>query len=72
MCKTRQPHKWQADISSRTQGTGCPYDAGRAACPCNNLARNYPEVAAEWDQEANGERAPESVVAGSHFKAAWR
>ena len=55
-------------------GAGCPYDLGRAraVCPCNDLANNHPEVAAEWDLEANGERTPETVTARSHFRAAWR
>ena len=73
MCKTNQPHKWQqSKISNRTSGRGCPYDSGKAVCPCNDLAHNHPEVAAEWDWEANGERTPETVAASSHTKAAWR
>ena len=72
MCKTGQPHKWQAGIEQRTDGSGCPYDAGKAVCPCNDLAHNHPEVAAEWDWEINGDRTPETVTAGSHIRAAWR
>ena len=72
MCKTEQPHRWQAQVSNRSNGQGCPYDAGRAVCPCNDLAHNHPEVAAEWDWEANGERTPENVAASSNLKAAWR
>ena len=72
MCKTGQPHRWQASIQNRTMGNSCPYDSGRAVCPCNNLAHNHPGVAADWDWEANGERTPETVTAGSTFRAAWR
>ena len=72
ICKTRQPHRWQAVIQSRTNGANCPYDTGKAVCPCNDLAHNHPKVAAEWDWEANGERTPETVAAYSHIKAAWR
>ena len=72
LCKTGLPHKWQATIKRRTVGTGCPYKTGKAACPCNDLAHNHPEVAAEWDWEDNGERTPETVTAGSAFMAAWR
>ena len=71
-CKTGRPHRWHARVSSRTGGTSCPYDAGRAVCPCNDLAHNHPEVAAEWDWEANGDRTPEAVAASSNSKAAWR
>ena len=72
LCKTGQPHRWQAQVSSRSRGRSCPYNLGRAPCPCNDLAHNHPEVAAEWDWEANGERTPETVTAGSLIKAAWR
>ena len=72
VCKTGQPHRWQARMDNRTSGDGCPYDEGKAVCPCNNLACNHPEVAAEWDREANGERTPEIVAAGSSIEAAWR
>ena len=72
MCRNREPHKWLARISARTRGAGCPYDVGKAVCPCNDLAHNHPEVAAEWDQEANGARTPETVTANSNTKAVWR
>ena len=72
MCKTGQPHRWQASIHNRSDGSGCPYDTGKAVCPCNDLAHNHPEVAAEWDREANGERTPKTVAASSNSKAAWR
>ena len=72
MCKTGQPHKWQAAVGDRSKGTSCPNDAGTAVCPCNDLAHNRPEVAAEWDWTANSERTPETVAAGSNIKAAWR
>ena len=72
MCKTGQAHRWQATVKHRTRGNRCPYNDGRATCPCNDLAHNHPGVAAEWDWEANGERTPETVTASSSFKAAWR
>ena len=72
MCKTGQAHRWQATVGSRVKGTSCPYKSGRAVCPCNDLAHNHPEVAAEWDWEANGERTPETVTASSTIRAAWR
>ena len=72
MCKTGQPHRWQATISNRANGRSCPYNTGRAVCPCNDLAHNHPEVAAEWDWEANGKRTPETVAAFSKWRVAWR
>eukprot|EP00891_Asterochloris_glomerata_P004211 jgi/Astpho2/4211/Aster-05175 len=72
MCKTGQPHKWQATVSHRFRGNSCPNDSGKAVCPCNDLAHNHPEVAAEWDWEGNGDRTPETVAAGSASEAVWR
>ena len=72
LCKTGQPHRWQATVSERTNGNSCPYDSGQAVCPCNNLAGSDPVVAAEWDGEANGDWSPETAAASSLFKAAWR
>ena len=71
MCKTGQPHRWQARVQNRTNGTRCPYDDGHAVCPCTSLANNHPEVAAEWDWEANGDKIPETVAASSNLEAAW-
>ena len=51
VCKTGQPHRWQATVSNRSRGKGCPYDSGKAVCPCKDLAHSYPEVAADWDWE---------------------
>ncbi len=56
LCKTGQAHRWRAFVHNRTNSARCPYNAGRAACPCNDLAHNQPEVAAEWDWDANGKK----------------
>ena len=58
--------------SDRSNGTSCPYNTGKAVCPCIDLAHNHPKVAAEWDWEANGYRTADTVTACSHIKAAWR
>ena len=71
-CKTGQPHRWQATVSNRSQGKGCPHETGKAVCPCNDLAHNHQKVAAEWDWDLNGERTPDTVAATSNTKAAWR
>ena len=57
---------------NRTRDQGCPYSLGRRVCPCNSLAHNFPEVAAEWDKEANGLNSPELIVANSHKGAGWQ
>lgn len=72
MCRSGRPHRWPAFVYNRTRDQGCPYSLGRRVCPCNSLAHNFPEVAAEWDREANGLRSPELIVANSHEGTGWR
>lgn len=60
-------HTWQAVISSRTRGLGCPYCANKKALAgFNDLASLRPEVAARatgWD--------PTTVTIGSKKKMTW-
>ena len=37
MCKTGQPHRWQTAVYNRAHGRSCPYQTGKAVCPCNDL-----------------------------------
>ena len=65
-------HEWQAAVYMRASGRGCPYCAGRRACPGkNDLASQYPDVAAQWHPTKNGDVTPDQVLAGSHRKAWW-
>ena len=36
------------------------------------LAQEQPDLAAQWDPEANGDITPETVQAGSSYRATWR
>ena len=40
--------------------------------PTHNLLTCFPEIAAEWDYEANFPRRPESVTPGSHQRVGWK
>lgn len=68
-------HKYVTTIATRTQDkTGCPYCGNRKVLQgFNDLASTFPEVAAEWDYEAeiNKGFSPVSVVGGGRRKAAW-
>lgn len=47
-------HSWEAVISSRTKGNGCPYCANRIVLPgFNDLATLYPELAKQWHPTKN-------------------
>ena len=37
-----------------------------------SLAEERPDLARQWVSKSNGTVIPESVLAGSNFKAAWR
>lgn len=65
-------HSYRAALLSRTQGTGCPYCAGkRPVIGENDLASAVPELAAEWD-ERNHPLTPQSVTANSNRAVWWR
>ena len=66
-------HEYQAGVSARSKGSGCPYCAGRRVLPgFNDLASQEPKVAAEWAQDLNGGLTPEMVTTGSHRRVWWR
>ena len=64
---------WQATISSRVWGRGCPYDSGRRPIPGKtDLATMYPELASEWDYERNDTLRPEHFTKCSGRKVWWK
>lgn len=66
-------HEWQATVSSRIEGRGCPYCANkRVLTGFNDLATTNPKLADEWDYAKNGELTPKDVAAGSNKKAWWK
>jgi hypothetical protein len=65
-------HSWQAQVSSRNSGKGCPYCTNRKLLTgFNDLRTVDPKLAMEWDCERNGDLLPENVLAGSHKSVWW-
>lgn len=71
-------HEWEALISGRHQGNGCPHCARQARsspmAPKTNedsLLVRYPDLAAQWHPTKNGDLTPERVTKGSHKKVWW-
>ena len=64
-------HSWQAKISNRSNGTGCPFCSGKLVSNSNRLSTNRPELAREWDFDKN-ELAPYDVSVSSHSKIWWK
>lgn len=71
-CQKGDDHEWQAMISNRTQGKGCPICSGKKIVKSNCLATVNPELAKEWHPTKNGTLSPRDVLPGSHKKAWWR
>ena len=57
-------HSWQAPVNGvASNGTRCPYCAGLRACPGEtDFMTLFPEIAAEWDYEKNGNLSPCNVA----------
>ena len=66
-------HEWQATISSRNKGVGCPYCSGKnVLCGFNDLKTVNPELAAEWHPTKNEDLTPEMVTKGSNRRVWWK
>lgn len=64
-------HKYDATISNRRRGRGCPYCAGRKVSIDNCLATVNPKVTKEWHPAKNGNITPYDVTAGTDKKFWW-
>ena len=70
ICKKN--HKWLATVANRTKGSGCPYCAGKSPIKGEtDLQTVNPELAKEWDYEANGEFKPTDVTVNAGKKVGW-
>ena len=66
-------HEWEAAVSNRYRGSGCPYCSGRRLLPgLNDLATRRPEVAAQWHPTLNGPLTPSDVMPGSGVGVWWK
>ena len=67
-------HEWQASVLSRTSlGNGCPVCAGKQIIPGeNDLASQFPQLAAQWHPDKNGALRPENVSPNSNRKVWWQ
>ena len=71
--KCNRGHEWQAKISDRNRGKGCPYCSGRYACKGeNDLQTVNPTLAKEWNYEKNNGLTPADVMPNSDKKVWWK
>jgi DNA-directed RNA polymerase subunit RPC12/RpoP len=66
-------HEWEASISSRTAGNGCPFCSGRKVLSgFNDLATVAPELLSDWNYDKNIGIIPEQIAGSSNKKVWWR
>ena len=71
--RCKKGHSWKAVIASRARGCSCPVCANRIILPgFNDLATTHPALAAEWNEEKNGDLTPQKISYGYDKKVWWR
>lgn len=71
LCK--EGHEWEAQISNRTNGDGCPICSGtKVQFGYNDLFTKNPEIASEWHPVKNGNLTPRDVTSRSNKKVWWQ
>lgn len=71
--RCKKGHSWKAVIASRVGGCSCPVCANRIILPgFNDLATTHPVLAAEWNEEKNGDLTPQRISYGYDKKVWWR
>lgn len=74
-CSKGTDHIWQASPNQRTSVgklRGCPICAGKIVVPSTSLAKQYPEIAKEWNNKRNKPLTAEQITSGSSKKVWWR
>ena len=70
--KCSKGHEWQASISDRNNGRGCPYCSNQKVLRgYNDLQIINPNLVKEWNYEKN-ELTPVDVTANSNKKVWWK
>ena len=70
--KCSKGHEWEATISSRSAGRGCPYCASqKLLVGFNDLQTRNPKLASEWHPTKNGSLTPKDVMPGTNKKVWW-
>ena len=80
--RCRYKHSWQASVSDRLSGKGCPkcssvfrrsgMNRGKnLKVGVNDLSTLRPDLAAEWDYSKNAGITPQAVTCGSIARVWW-
>lgn len=71
LCRKNSEHQWQAEVSRRADGSGCPYCTNQKASQENCLATIFPDIAAQLHPTKNGSVSGESLTSASSKKVWW-
>ena len=72
ICNKGSDHIWEASVSGRTHGSGCPICSNNLLVNSNSLATLYPNLASEWHSTENGTLQPSDVHSHSNRKVWWQ
>ena len=65
-------HIYPAKVSNKLKGTGCPYCNHKKPIPNETDFKTlYPQIAAEWDYDANGDKRPEHYLPHCNHYFGW-
>jgi hypothetical protein len=70
--KCKRGHEWEAVVSSRLRGLGCPFCSRRRVSLGTSLAVLAPASAREWHPTRNGDLLPRQVAAKSNKTVWWK
>lgn len=71
--KCSKGHEWQASISNRNKGRGCPICSNKKILiGFNDLLTTNPELASEWDYAKNIPLLPQDISYGAHTSVWWK
>lgn len=69
--KCNKNHEWQAVISSRNKGTGCPMCSGLKGSPEDNLTHYLETLNVLWDYKRNQHLDPTNLRRSSNYSVWW-
>lgn len=70
--KCNRGHEWEAVVSSRSRGCGCPYCSNRKVLKgFNDFATTFPDLAQEWHPSKNEGLQPTEFTYGSGKMVWW-
>ncbi len=71
-CERKCLHQWEASMSNRVNGSGCPFcsQTYKTVCECNSLSRKYPTQMKDWDYTKNTVD-PKKLSPGSSIQCNW-